>query len=291
MKPLFPVVLILSLLWILGGSYYLNNKFCTKSMGFSVSDGKAFSTKSPSIYKFDASKANLKSNADMDKSFKSVAKYLKENVNRHLSLSGIYTNNEKNNTTFDNLGIARAESIKKSLVKKGAPETSISTSGVHTDNSYLEGTLLNGGVNFLFKESGDAASSGTGGDAAAATTAAASTEPGGISRMILYFDGKSTDIEMTSAIKDHLGNLMAYIKDNPGSKVMVTGHTDSKLSKSSQKKVSLKRADKVRRLIRDFGFSSGQVDKAGLSSSEPLESNDTEEGRAKNNRVEIFIAE
>lgn len=73
--------------------------------------------------------------------------------------------------------------------------------------------------------------------------------------------------------------------------VRVVGHTDSTGSDAINDPLSLRRAESVRNYLSDRGVSAGRIEVAGRGSREPVATNDTPEGRAKNRRVEIFLRE
>lgn len=79
-------------------------------------------------------------------------------------------------------------------------------------------------------------------------------------------------------------------KDAPGREIQVEGHTDSVGSDSYNQSLSSRRADSVaQELIRD-GTDRGLISSRGFGKSKPVASNDTDNGRARNRRVEIVIA-
>lgn len=73
--------------------------------------------------------------------------------------------------------------------------------------------------------------------------------------------------------------------------VRIVGHTDSTGSDAVNDPLSLRRAESVRNYLTDRGVGAGRIEVAGRGSREPVASNDTAEGRAKNRRVEIFLRE
>ncbi len=74
-----------------------------------------------------------------------------------------------------------------------------------------------------------------------------------------------------------------------GTLVRVVGHTDSTGSDAINNPLSLERAESVRNFLEDRGIAGNRIEVVGRGSREPLASNDTAEGRAKNRRVEIFM--
>ena len=71
-------------------------------------------------------------------------------------------------------------------------------------------------------------------------------------------------------------------------KLYVVGHTDNVGSIDSNLKLSKERADAVvNSLTANYGISADRLTAYGVASLAPLASNDSEEGRAKNRRVEL----
>lgn len=75
----------------------------------------------------------------------------------------------------------------------------------------------------------------------------------------------------------------------PDLEVEVAGHTDDRGPDSYNQDLSQRRAESVRQYLVDRGVPAGNVTAMGYGESEPVASNDTEEGRQDNRRVEIRI--
>jgi len=102
----------------------------------------------------------------------------------------------------------------------------------------------------------------------------------------VYFDtGKST-IKPESA--QAIGEIAKLLKADQGLKVFVVGHTDNVGGVDSNIKLSQDRAEAVlQTLIREHGIAPDRLKAHGCGQFAPVASNDTEEGRAKNRRVEL----
>ncbi len=87
--------------------------------------------------------------------------------------------------------------------------------------------------------------------------------------------------------------LSLWIKDHPGWRIFIEGHTDSipiaSASFPSNLELSIARARSVFQILRMNGIPEDRVDYTGCGSREPVASNDSEEGRALNRRVEIRV--
>jgi OOP family OmpA-OmpF porin len=73
--------------------------------------------------------------------------------------------------------------------------------------------------------------------------------------------------------------------------VRIEGHTDSRGSNRSNKKLSQNRANSVQSYLIGQAVPPSQLIAEGRGEEEPIESNDTDEGRAKNRRVEFHIVQ
>ena len=87
-----------------------------------------------------------------------------------------------------------------------------------------------------------------------------------------------------------LDNLVAYLKRNPTYKIIVSGHTDNIGNEADNKKLSEARAKSVADYLIRSAVNPQNVSYGGLGGSKPISSNETENGRKQNRRVEITIS-
>ncbi len=97
--------------------------------------------------------------------------------------------------------------------------------------------------------------------------------------------GKS---ELLASAKRQLDKVAEFMKNNPESKWRITGYTDNIGSDQINKFVSLQRAESVLNYFISKDLSRKRFQVIGLGKANPIENNSTEEGRAKNRRVEII---
>ena len=74
-------------------------------------------------------------------------------------------------------------------------------------------------------------------------------------------------------------------------RVSVEGHTDNRGAAAYNKKLSARRASSVMRWLVQHGIDTKRLQSAGYGFERPIDSNDTEEGRQNNRRVEFHIVE
>jgi outer membrane protein OmpA-like peptidoglycan-associated protein len=87
-----------------------------------------------------------------------------------------------------------------------------------------------------------------------------------------------------------LGAVLAVFKDNPDVKhVRVEGHTDNQGNKQRNLMLSKQRAAAVVKWLVDHGVDASRLASEGYGQTKPLSSNDTDEGRQNNRRVEFHI--
>ncbi|SFF04000.1 OmpA family protein [Paracidovorax wautersii] len=81
------------------------------------------------------------------------------------------------------------------------------------------------------------------------------------------------------------------LRNNPNTEVRIVGYTDSTGTDAINNPLSLDRASSVRNYLTARGVNGGRIQVEGRGSAQPVASNDTSEGRARNRRVEIFVGE
>lgn len=86
-----------------------------------------------------------------------------------------------------------------------------------------------------------------------------------------------------------LSSLIAMLHDNPKIRIEIGGHTDSQGSASYNLKLSENRAKSVAEYLTAKGIDPKRIQYRGYGKTKPIADNSTEEGQAKNRRVEIKI--
>ena len=103
----------------------------------------------------------------------------------------------------------------------------------------------------------------------------------------LFFATNKTTIlpESESAMQ----NLYELMVENPELRIRITGHTDNVGTNIDNQKLSEGRAKSVKDNLVQRGISAERIETDGKGETQPITTNDTEEGRAKNRRVEFVI--
>ena len=105
----------------------------------------------------------------------------------------------------------------------------------------------------------------------------------------ISFDTGRSDIK--SNLQPILNQFAQGLNNQPNTEVRIVGHTDSTGSDAINNPLSVNRAASARDYLVSRGVDSRRVSIDGRGSREPIADNATDAGRAKNRRIEIFLAE
>jgi len=103
----------------------------------------------------------------------------------------------------------------------------------------------------------------------------------------IYFETDKYDLLPQSF--STLDKVVSYLRKNQSLKLDINGHTDSRGENYHNEELSQNRARSVNDYLVSNGISQSRLKWAGMGSSKPIATNDTEDGRQENRRVE-FIA-
>jgi len=101
----------------------------------------------------------------------------------------------------------------------------------------------------------------------------------------IHFDTAKADILPNSEAT--LNEIMKLMQQDSALKVSVEGHTDNQGSPVANQTLSEKRAQAVVKWLTQHGVASGRLTAKGFGPTHPIADNSTEDGRAKNRRVEL----
>ena len=105
------------------------------------------------------------------------------------------------------------------------------------------------------------------------------------SNVLFGFD----EADLSAEAKANLNKLVTVLNTYPETDIEIQGHTDSKGSESYNQKLSKKRDDKVSDHLANQGLANNRLNNQGCGETMPKYSNDDNEGRMRNRRVEFLI--
>lgn len=94
---------------------------------------------------------------------------------------------------------------------------------------------------------------------------------------------------LTNQAKTNLDKLVPVFKDYDNTDIIIYGYTDSKGSDEYNLGLSEKRATSVKSYLSAHGITSSRIQIKGMGEADPIATNDTDEGRSINRRVEFAI--
>jgi len=106
--------------------------------------------------------------------------------------------------------------------------------------------------------------------------------------------GRRIEFEQSSAVLGTaavplLDELIQIVADCPGSRVEITGHTDSSGSEATNTALSQARANAVAAYLVAGGIAAGRISASGAGSAQPLTDDRTPQGRRINRRIDIEL--
>ena len=181
---------------------------------------------------------------------------------KQIIITGQYKASEQNNTKFENLGIARAEAIKL-LFSQKIPAERITTRAELLGEDGKDHNQLSVCHSILF-------------------------EPLKLveefeNRAIIYHGYNTTEWDKNEQIVSYLDKVAS----KEGGHVLLMGHTDNVGNDEFNMKLGQSRSDAIKKYLIDKGVKGSQIKTGSKGKSSPIESNETEEGRAKNRRTEL----
>lgn len=126
------------------------------------------------------------------------------------------------------------------------------------------------------------------------TVSGAKVEPDGCVRKAQVVVLPNIEFEFASAALtpnglNQLQEVIRFMRDQPEIQLDVWGHTDWKGNGEYNQKLSELRAAAVVRHLVESGIAAGRLSSAGFGEMKPIDTNETEAGRARNRRVELNI--
>lgn len=242
-----------------------------------ITDGADLSLVSPGNFAFARSGADAYYSA-VQPEVDSLASYLRTNTGKQLTITGYYSPMEVNETQWPNLGIARAEGIKRYYVSLGLPENMFVVQSEQKLDLSFSADSLHGGIAFGFA------------DKTSETRLAEAQKYEGIFVALdLYYNSGSTEYIHTPDNQAFLDEAKRYLAVNKDKVLLLTGHTDNIGTPEANALLSKERAEHVKTQLIALGLPEEQLATDSKGQADPKDTNDTDEGRAANRRVSIIV--
>lgn len=208
----------------------------------------------------------------------SLKKYLGEHPNNIFDITGYYKTSEENNSAFPNLGLARANAVKNFLVTKGISSAVLNTYGEHKQEMVSKDNIFFGPVKYGISEGADIK------DEMAELKAKIQANP-----LVLYFNTAETSVNLTVEQRQKFADISRYLDKVDGAMCNVVGHTDNTGDAANNIKLGQNRADYAKGYLMQNGISGSKINASSKGQTDPIASNTTEEGKAKNRRAVVTL--
>ncbi|HUF08671.1 MAG TPA: OmpA family protein [Rhodothermales bacterium] len=103
----------------------------------------------------------------------------------------------------------------------------------------------------------------------------------------LLFDFDSAELQ--PAARSNLADLSESIREYDNTELMIVGHTDDIGEDTYNDRLSVRRAESAAAYLFEQGVTSARVTTLGKGETDPIATNDTDDGRQLNRRVEVVI--
>jgi outer membrane protein OmpA-like peptidoglycan-associated protein len=103
---------------------------------------------------------------------------------------------------------------------------------------------------------------------------------------VLFESGQT---ELREEAMESLVEVVDLLQSEPEKDIKIEGHTDSTGNAEANLRISQQRADSVLDALVSLGVAAERVTAAGMGQDFPIATNDTEEGRAQNRRVDVIL--
>ena len=219
---------------------------------------------------------------DLKNSILGLKTYFDENPSKKIAITSYYTSNEKNNSAYPNLGLARANSVKNYFVSQGVSSRMMDTYGKLKDDMFSDANNVFFGpvdYNLSTKVEGDTSDV----DALNEACNAIRENP-----LVLYFNTGEAHINLTVEQRQKIANISRCV-DKLGVKIQVVGHTDNTGDATNNLVLGQQRADFAKKYLIQNGILSSNIEASSKGQTDPIADNITEEGKTKNRRTVVTI--
>ena len=209
----------------------------------------------------------------------SLGSYLKDNADKGITITGLYTSKETNNSAWPNLGIARANSVKNYLVQLGVPSSQTQITGKLMDNLIPKDSTFLGPISF---DLGDKKVESK--EQLADLYKKITDNP-----LILHFKTGEASIDLSTEQRQKIADIAHYLDQVPEAQCVVTGHTDNTGNRINNITLGQERADFAMAYFIRNGIPSAKITSNSKGPDAPIATNATEEGRSQNRRTVVTL--
>ncbi len=202
----------------------------------------------------------------------SIFNYLNLHQGKELLLKAKYLSSE---VTGDiNWGMSRAQFLKNILTKSGINGDRIVSEAVLSEYDYNADGTNDSAISLQFRNISEEHM----------------TEiEGGIANKTLYSNFGETEFKADRTLQGYAYGLKNYLAKYPKKSVSIIGHTDNVGDAQPNYDLGLKRANQVKDYLASQGIAPEKLNSSSKGETDPIASNDTDQGRVLNRRIQITV--
>ncbi|MFD2943041.1 OmpA family protein [Flavobacterium notoginsengisoli] len=208
--------------------------------------------------------------------------FLVSNPQQKVTITGYATSDETNTTTFENLGLARANEVKNYFVSEGLSEKQFNTKGEIIEKWKMSADTLLGPANYTFDSIDSIATATT--DEWTALRNKINENP-----LILHFNTNQSRETLTTLEKQKVADIVKYTEHVKEAVVLAVGHSDNVGNRDSNIVLGQKRAEFSKKYLSKNDIDAERIETQSKGPDEPIGDNNTSEGKASNRRTVITI--
>lgn len=239
-------------------------------------DGDSIVLRGYDHFKFEPGSAQPELNENNRAFLDEVAQYLLGKPEKNLTIIGRYTEAEDTIEIgiYENIGVARAEALRKALARRGVDRDRISldyqldeTNSLRRPaafDAFLEDSSQYEKQAFTFTN---------------------------MSFTDANFEFGSAEFNPGPSCVTYMDSVETYMTLNEESTLTIVGHTDSIDTDAFNYRLGLERAKSTREYLTELGLPEERIEVASQGEQKPVAPNRTDEGRQKNRRVVFIINE
>lgn len=279
----------LLLIWLIGGLFYIHKNCCSgadtssKKINQSASPATAVGSSAvilgednaKNLFAYSSHLLNQPFSVPFSKEIDDYLAKLIDDRSQHLKIIGFYGHKEENHSLFPNLGLARANNLKKLFLDRN-----IDGSRIHIDGKKMksEDPEIVSTLNLAVIENGKPMGN--------ATEYKVQFEHNPI---ILYFKPGTDELVLSDEQRESIYDLSQFMSLDKKLQVDLSCHEVSASSREKNNTLSKEKGQIVWKQLMESGMDVSRMNVIAYGQDRVISSNNTPEGKAKNSRIEISI--
>jgi len=272
-RPWIPIILLIFIIWgALSWKWYTCwiKGFCDRDNAVTTPIAEAPGIVQITPIAFDWESANALVTGPLDQMRSQVMSHIEGN--KQVVITGFYSQDESNTTSFANLGLARAMAVRDALGFGEGAGITLESKRTSKDNIFNELVNFSSAYSIdlndqveenLVRDLGDKA--------------------------LIFFPFNSDDSLTNTEVAEYINNLAERAKADTSLMIAIVGHTDNVGDAGYNEQLANERARDVKSMLVGKGINATRITTDSRGETAPLATNDTEEGRQLNRRAEIIV--